>query len=376
MSDNFAPFAEVLADRHGWIKKYKAATGKKVAGFFCDYLPEELFTAAGYVTVRVTGGRGNVIVADKYLQSNVCSFARRCLEQGLSGVFDYLDALGIPHTCDVITKMYDLWAYRKPEPEFLHYVWVPHKVYDAGAFAVMEGEVRRFKKSLEDHTGQAITDEALKSAIALHDRSRALLKRIYELRKTSPPQVSGVEAFSISLTSLLAPKEEHVKWMEAFLQEREGKPSALASRPRVLIAASMLDDLDLVKAVEDAGAWVVADDVCTGSRYFWDLIGNADADPVKAITRRYLNKIPCPRSIGSLPPRQDHIFNLIRDYGAEGVIFYILRCCDAHLFQYPLLNERLQQAGTRVLYLQGDQTVGINEGILNRIKAFTEMLLD
>jgi len=374
MSEVMAPFREVLADRHGWIRRYKSETGRRVAGFFCDYVPEEILWAAGLTPIRITAGRGNVIAADKHLQSNVCSFARRCLDQALEGVYDYLDALVIPHTCDVMTKMYDLWAYRLKGPSFIHYVWVPHKVFDPDAIGVMSGELKRLQKCLEEWTGTPIQDSALQEAIQIYDRSRSLLKRVYELRRTNPPGISGAEAFSIALSALLSPKDRFNSWVEAFLAEREDKPSNQDSRPRILISASVLDDLDLVRAIEAAGAWVVADEACTGSRYFWDLVGEVQGNPLPALVRRYLNKLPCPRSVGSLAPRSEHLFHLVRDYQVDGVIFYILRCCDAHLFQYPILHQRLQSAGSRILYLQGDQTVGINEAVVNRIKAFVEIL--
>ncbi len=374
MSNLMAPFREVLSDRHGWIGKYKQESGRKVAGYFCDYVPEEIIYAAGFVPVRITGGRGNVIAADKYLQSNVCSFARRCLDQALTGVYDYLDALVVAHGCDVITKMYDLWAYRMKDPGFIHYVWVPHKVFDKDAAFVMEGEVKRLRKCLEDLIGSAVTDQAIADAIAVYDRSRALLRRVYDLRKGRPPAISGEEAFTVALSAQLAPRDLHNQWVEALLAEREGRAAALDDRPRVIVSASMLDDLQVMSAVEDAGAWVVADDLCTGSRYFWDQVGDPAPNPVKALTRRYLTKLPCPRSVDSLKPRLEHLRNLARDYQADGIIFYILRCCDAHLFQYPILNQRLKEDGLKVLYIQGDQTVGINEAISNRLKAFTEML--
>jgi benzoyl-CoA reductase subunit C len=183
-----------------------------------------------------------------------------------------------------------------------------------------------------------------------------------------------VEAFSVALSSVLAPKDEHNRWTEDFLEAREARTPPLSARPRVLVAASMLDDLDLVAAVENSGAWVVADDVCTGSRYFWDTVGEPEPSPVRALARRYLNKLPCPRSVGSLAPRTDHLLSLARDYAVDGVIFYILRCCDAHMFQYPLLKQRLEEAGMKTLFIQGDQTVGIDTPTRNRIEAFTEML--
>ncbi len=374
MSDLMAPFREVVEDPHKWIRKFKADTGRRVAGYFCDYVPEEILWAGGFVPIRITGGKGNVVAADKYLQSNVCSFARRCFDQALEGVFEYLDGLVVPHTCDVITKLYDLWAYRMNGPEFLHYIWVPHKVFEEGSITLMHEELKRLQKCVEEHTGSAITDEALAETIKLYNRSRSLLKGVYELRKSAPPAISGADAYAVALSSVLTPKDVHIQWMEDLLAAYEGKEPALDERPRILISASILDNLDLVRAVEDAGAWVVADDACTGSRYFFDEVDESDGNPLEALTHRYLNKLPCPRSVGSLAPRSDHLHALAGDYHADGIVFHIFRCCDAHLFQYPMLNERLQKAGYRVLYLQGDQAIGINEAMKNRIKAFTEML--
>lgn len=374
MKNTMTPFREVIDDRHAWIERYKRETGRKVAGYFCDYVPEEILWAAGMATIRITGGRGNVVAADAHLQSNVCSFARRCFDQALEGTYHYLDALVVPHTCDVITKMYDLWAYRMKEPQYIQYLWVPHKVFDKDAGAVMEGEFRRLKKTLEEHLGAPIENEALVDAIKLYDRSRSLLKRVYELRAADPGRISGEDAFAVSLSSTLAPRDVHVRWMEALLEDLEAGAVELDRRPRVLIASSMLDDLELIRAVERSGAWAVADDVCTGSRYFFDLVGEFEGDPLKALSKRYLGKLPCPRSVGAMEPRRNHIMGQAAASGAAGIIFYILRCCDAHLFQYPLLNERMQKEGYKVLYVQGDQTVGINEAIENRIKAFTEML--
>ncbi len=374
MSDKMAPFREVVSNRHEWIAGRKKETGRKLAGYFCDYVPEEVLYAAGYDTIRITGGVGNVEKADNHLQSNVCSFSRRCFEQALQGVFDYLDGLVVPHACDVITKMYDLWAYRMESPDFIHYVWVPHKVFDKNAQAVMVGEIKRLKKELENHLGTEISDDSLREAIKIYDETRRLMKRVYRLRASNPPVISGRDAFTVALASILAPREDFNRWARDYLAEMEGKESSLERRPRVLVTASMLEDLDLIGAIEDSGAWVVADDVCTGSRYFWDEVGEDLEKPIDALAKRYLNKLPCPRSVGSMAPRREHILSLGDDYAVDGVIFYILRCCDAQLFQYPLLNQRTREAGHKVLYIQGDQTAGINEAITNRVKAFTEIL--
>ena len=375
MNDLLVPFHQALENPHKWIIEHKEKTGDKICGYMCDYVPEEILKAAGYTTVRVTAGKGEVTLADRYLQSNVCSFARRCLEQVMREVFDYLDGVVIPHTCDVINKLNDLWAYRMDTPAFLHYLWVPHKVFDDDAQPVMEAEIRRLIQTVEKASGEKITDKAILEAIELFNRNRSLLDRVYKLRMTSPPTISGVDAYAVALSSILVPKEIHNRWMENLLDGvTSSEPDSLENKPRILVSASILDDLELFTTVENSGAWVVADDICTSTRYFTDLVGDPDGDPVKALAHRYLNKKPCPRSVGSYRPRLDHILKLAEDYNVDGIIFYILRCCDAHMYQYPLLNERLKKDGYKVLYIQGDHGIGITDAISNRIDAFTEIL--
>ena len=55
-----------------------------------------------------------------------------------------------------------------------------------------------FRKTLEDYTGVRITDQALSEAIRSYNQNRRKARAIYELRKTNPPLISGLE-----LTKLL-----------------------------------------------------------------------------------------------------------------------------------------------------------------------------
>lgn len=54
MNNSMRPLNQVLDDRHDWIKGYKEESGKKVAGCFCDYVPEEI--ELRYLLINKTGG--------------------------------------------------------------------------------------------------------------------------------------------------------------------------------------------------------------------------------------------------------------------------------------------------------------------------------
>ncbi len=341
-------------------------------GYFCDFVPEELLHAAGFVPIRITGTRKPIALADRHLQSNVCSFARSCLELALDGTYRYLSGVVIPHSCDVITKMNDLWAYRVKYPDFCHYLWYPHKVADPAARSAFIDEVRRLKSCLEEFIGSPIADETLRKSIACYNENRRLLCDIYELRKANPPALSGTEAFWVTLSAMLISKEEHSRHLRKLLESLESAHPPKRTRPRILVSASVLDDTDLIEAIEAGGGMVVADDVCTGIRYFWREVADG-GDPVEAIADRYLQKIPCPRTFDS-GARVDFLMKNIDDYNVQGVILYVLRCCDANLFQLPGVQRRIKASGKPVLYLQGDHSSPISEETRNRIAAFIEML--
>jgi len=367
---DFSFFKNVIQNRHECAGRYSRDRG--LIGYFCDFVPEEMLHAAGYTPVRITGARKPISLADRYLQSNVCSFARSCLELALEGTYRYLSGVVIPHSCDIITKMNDLWAYRVDYPEFHHYLWYPHKVTGPDARSAFIDELRRLKSSLEEFSGARISDEALRQSTALYNRNRRLLEKVYELRKKDPPALSGTEALSLTLSSMLAPKEEHTRRLEELLGGLDGRAAPARERPRILVSASVLDDEDLIESIEALGATVVCDDVCTGIRYFWGEVDEG-GDPLEALADRYLNKIPCARTFES-GARIDFLMKNVSDYGAQGVIMYILRCCDAQLFEMPGLQEKLKAAGTPVLYLQGDHSAPISEEARNRIAAFIEMI--
>ncbi|NIU80918.1 hypothetical protein GWN63_01535 [Candidatus Bathyarchaeota archaeon] len=134
----------------------------------------------------------------------------------------------------------------------------------------------------------------------------------------------------------------------------------------------MMDNTELPKIVEAGGGSVVADDLSTGSRYFWNLV-DSDADPLRAIARRYLDKIPCPFMYNS-EERFKHIMDMASRYEIEGAIIFVLKFCDTHMFDAPLLKKELEGCGVPVLYLEWEHAITAKAQLRTRIEAFIEMI--
>ena len=333
-------------------------------------MPQEIIYAADALPVVIFGDLESPKLADAYLPNNTCSFARSCFNLALRGDYDYLDGFVASNSCDNRDKMYDMWRYYTKIP-YIHFINTPHS-NTKKAHEFFHEEVVGFKKSLEKAFGNTIPDENLKNTIKIYNENRILLKKVYDLRMRNPPLVSGVEALEITLSGMVSPKEEHNRLLSQFYTEAFKRADPPKKGVRLLVSGSMMDNTELLRIVEDAGGSVVADDFCTGSRYFWDLIDH-DGDPLRAIARRYLGKVPSPYTLQH-EERFKHVVEMAEKYDVEGAIIFVLKFCDSHMFDAPHLIEELKTLGLPVLYLEWEHAMSGIAGLKTRIEAFIEMV--
>ena len=105
--------------------------GKKIFGWLCTYVPEELIVAAGALPVRITGyGRETELDdGNAYLYINNCSFSRSCFQRGLRGDYSFLDGVVGGSTCDGARRLFDVWR-RYIDTPFYQVLTVPRKTTD------------------------------------------------------------------------------------------------------------------------------------------------------------------------------------------------------------------------------------------------------
>ena len=362
-------FRNLLLKKHDIAKRWKSQK-KRVVGWTCTYTPEEIIYAADILPARILGSSESTRLADAYCPGNMCSFCRSCFDLALKGDYDYLDGYVASNSCDNRGKMYDLWRHHIKLP-YTHFINTPHTNTEK-AHDFFYDELVRFKESLEKTFGTPISDKSLRKAIKVYNENRTLLKKAYDLRRKDPPLISGVEALEIVLSSMLTPKDEHNKLLNQLLREVSGRSDLPKSGVRLLVSGSVMDDAELLRIVEAVGGSVVADDLCTGSRYFWDLVGS-DAEPLRAITRRYLDKVPCPFMYPS-EDRFKHVTDMAKRYDVEGAIIFVLKFCDTHMFDAPPLKEELESSGLPVLYLEWEHAMTGIAQLRTRIEAFIEMI--
>ena len=348
--------------------------GKKVFGWLCTYVPEEILHAAGILPIRIIGYSHEAGLDDgtALLYINNCSFSRSCLQLGLEGQYDFLDGAVGGSTCDGARRLFDIWRQYIGTP-FHHVLTVPRK-YTERAHQLYYHETLQFKQHLEEHLGFTIDDEEIRESVLLYNQSRNLLKQLYELRKRDEPPITGAETMEVLNAAYRMPKELFNQWLEELLEELKSSDRTFRGRARVMINGSVLTNPKFIKSIEDQGALVVTDELCTSTRYWGDEVILKDNRPIlESISRRYLDNFPCARMYPS-DVRFERIIDFAREYRVDGVISQIVRFCVPYSHDLPLLTDKLQEHRIPTLPLDVEYGSSGSGQVATRVQAFLEML--
>jgi len=283
-----------------------------------------------------------------------------------------LDGVVGGSTCDGARRLFDLWRNYIGTP-FYHVLTVPRK-YTQPAHDLYHSQVKQFKTHFEEFLGIQITDESLYRSIVIYNESRNLLKRLYELRKSDTPPISGAETMEVLNACFRMPKELFNEWLRSLLDELSMRGNSHKSRSRLMVAGSVMTNPEFIESIEELGGLVVTDELCTGTRYWSDpVVLDRNITPLEAISQRYLNNFPCARMFPS-DERFNRILDLARDFRVDGVISQIIRYCVQYAHDLPLLTERLKEQGIPVLALDVEYGTSGSGQIRTRVQAFLEML--
>ena len=369
-------FAETTRTLENRYVKERADQGRKVIGYVCSYVPEEIFSAADILPYRISGtGVSDTSRADAYMARVNCSFARCVLEAGFTGRYDFLDGAVFMNGCEHIRRAYENWEAHKTALPFMYMLPVPHVMDpDGNALTWYREEVSKLIEAVEEHFGVEITSERLAEAIAVSNESRRLIRKMYDLRTRDDPTISGVEALTIVVAATRMPKEEFNRLLAGFLEEAENRKSGHKGKARLLLGGSPMDDAELVEHIESLGAIVVTDTLCIGSRSNWDLT-EEEGDPLEALTDRYFNHVPCPRMAGEFNRRYDFVKMQADRAKVDGAVLEAIKFCDYHAGDNSLYKRELERAGIPTLELEREYGPLADSGrIRTRAQAFIERI--
>ncbi|HBA03734.1 MAG TPA: 3-hydroxyacyl-ACP dehydratase [Clostridium sp.] len=377
-------FNFVIAEIHGvrpaeLIEHQK--NGGKVFGTFCVYVPDEIIFAAGAIATGLCGGSQFWVPGgEKVLPSSTCPFIKASVGARLDKTcpfFRIADMYIGETTCDGKKKAWEILGEDVP----MHVMDLPQMKRRKDVEGWAE-EIKTFMTKVEEFTGNKITAESLSSSIKLINDKRRALARLYELRKQPNPPISGKDVLLISQIAFYDDPTRFTQMVNKLCDEldqrvKQGMGIFKEGTKRILFTGTPMavPNWKLHHIVETSGAAVVAEETCTGTRYFENLVDETKTsidDMIMALAERYMS-INCacftPNS-----GRIDDIKRLVEEYKADGVIDINLKFCSLYDIEGYTVEKALKEAGIPVLGIETDYNDQDSQQLRTRIGAFVEIL--
>lgn len=352
--------------------------GKKVIGTFCVFVPDEVILATNSIGVGLCAGSQFWIEGgEKVLPKNICPLIKAftgALVDRTCPYFLSCDMLVGETTCDGKKKAWEIIGKQKP----IHVMDLPQMKREKD-FKMWENEIKLFIAKMEEFTGNKVTVENLKKAIDLCNRKRQALKRLYDLRKHRPSPISGLDCLLISQIAFYDETERFITKVNELCDELEERVKTLkdTGKKRILITGTpmALPNWKLHYIIENLNAEVVAEETCTGTRYFENLVsaeGDTIDELVSNMAKRYLN-VNC-ACFTPNEGRADDVIRYAEEYDVDGVIDYGLSFCHTYSIESDPLQKKLKQNNIPVMRIETDYSNEDSGQIKTRIEAFLEII--
>lgn len=382
--DSMDYYNMVVADIHGirpaeLIEHQKK--GGKVFGTFCVYVPDEIVFAADAIATGLCGGSQFWVPGgEKVLPANTCPLIKASVGARLDRTcpfFRIADMFIGETTCDGKKKAWEILSKDVP----LHVMDLPQmkRAKDIRAWAE---EIETFKNVVEEFTGNEVTAEKLAESITLINNKRKALERLYNLRKNENLPISGCDVLLISQIAFYDDPARFTQMTNKLCDELDQRVKAgvsvvPAGTKRIMLTGTPLaiPNWKLHNIVETSGAAIVCEEMCTGTRYFENLVDESKTtleDQYMALAERYM-KINC-ACFTPNEGRIDDILRLAKEYKVDGIIDVNLKFCNLYDTEGYFVEKAMKEAGIPVLGIETDYTDSDAGQLRTRISAFIEML--
>jgi benzoyl-CoA reductase subunit C len=352
--------------------------GGRVVAAYPVWAPAELIHAAGMLPLALLGGGTSVELthADARFQSFVCSIAKSTLELGFQGQVKGVDGLVFSNICDVARNLGSIYKRNFPEV-FVEYLHLPQNSTSAAVATYAAAELRRLADGFRETFGLAVTPTALAKSIETYNALRARLRAFYALRIAEPQKLSTTELYTVLRAATLVPPEESIGWLDVLLDDLPRREARPRDRLRVVLEGVFCEQppLGLLEVLEEAGCYVVEDDLLLGWRWFTaDVAG--DGDPFERLGSAYVNQaVPSSTRHESRQHRSEGLIEKVRRAKADAVVFMPAKFCEPALFDYVLMKQGLERAGIPHLLVEFEEKMWTFERTRNEIETFVESML-
>ena len=347
--------------------------GGRVLGHFQVYFPEEIAHAAGILPFKVRGAPVEPTHAESRFGSYLCSIIKTSLELALAGGVE-LDAFVTHPICDAARNLAGVWGRNVAYP--CRILYLPQNPNSAFAATYLRDEYARIRELCQEVAGRAVTDDALRTSIALFNENRALLRRLGALRRAQPWLLPVDEAYVLVAIGGLIPREEHNALLRAVLPQLKGRRTAKQDKIRVIIEGGFCEQppLDLLRAIARS-CYVVDDDLLIGLRFLTSDVPLA-GDPLFALASSYIDRSGhSPVQHDLRKPKDQMLLARLDGAEAQAAILLAAKMCEPGLEELVVHTRALDGRGVRYFVSEFEENMSSFDQLEIQLETFVENLL-
>lgn len=382
LPETLQPFFDVL-ERVYVAGEGVCSEGRDCIGTYCAMVPQELIYAAGAMPVKLCSGNYTAfMIGDDSVPRDACPLVKAVAgfqEMQTLPIYRDCKMMVVPITCDCKKKIVGVLR----QSCKVHAMNLPLNRTDDNGLDFCVSEYYRLISALEQTTGQRITWDSLRHSVQLAGRAQYALSRFVALKQGPQALIKGTHVMAIMNAAAYMPLDRWTEALCALTQELAQRKMAeqyvtKANRPRILITGSpvIFPNIKLPLLIEQLGGSLVADETCMGERSLYDPVVPVDMSfdgLLWALANRYIRACTCP-VFSENRQRIDRVIHLAKTSQAQGVIYHVLRGCLVYDYEYPLLEQALEQEGIPIIRVESDYNEEDVEQLRIRIEAFIELI--
>ncbi len=354
------------------VRRWREAGGR-VLGHFQVYFPEEIAHAAGMLPFRLRGAPVEPTQSDSRFGSYLCSIVKTTLEIALTGAV-HVDMFVTHPICDAARNLAGVWGRNFDFP--CEILYLPQNANSGHAPEYLRGEYARLARCIESVAGCTISDDDLRRSLAVFNTNRRLLRRLQDIKRTTPWQLSADGAYALLAVGGMIPREEHNALLETALPLIEQSAARSQDRIRVVFEGGFCEQppLDLIRAV-GRSCYVVDDDFLIGMRWITEDVP-LDGDPLAQLAHAYIERSSySPVQHDARKPKERMLLARIERAGARAAIVTAAKMCEPGLEEQVAYTHALDEAKIPYFVSEFEENMTSYDHLAVQLETFVENLM-
>ncbi len=363
---------------------FQAKFDKPIIGTMCVMVPDELIYAVGGVPMRLCCGASSCDQAGaEFMPAKSCPVVKATmglLSANRALLQKKISAIVMPSTCDQKKKSSEMLQSMGYEVILLE---LPSNVHSEHGRHYWHESINHFARSLEKISRTRITVSRLLQAIAKVGAASKQFRELDKLRQHTPPVISGSDVLLVNNTYFIDKIEDWTKAVKALNDELDTQSHRAigvgsSKAPRILLTGSppIFPNLKVPLLVEESGASIVADEVCSSTRLLYDAVTYDEPalyDMIPAVADRYLKASTCPCFTPNTN-RQRKLMDMVAHAQIDGVVYQAYSGCMPYEMEHKAIADALMEKGVSMLYVETDYSPEDTGQLSTRVEAFIESI--